>query len=400
MNKLKKCRTKGLSPFYYFGIVPPLLLPIMSLLICLYKFSCTKNIIKYLKGRYCSRIIGNLHKIIHFRYLLDTYKNKILLLLQSCLDNNLAPGYIVRRIRKIKCRNSTNVLRVFLKDEISFFLDWIESVKSRLYYNWKTCWSSLSFFDLLRFSKYLTNNSARLKSKLLNSNQQFSNHLIKMKYGSTVITDRHILTVLHTFYQIVKNLYYRGSLIFVFPRGTNSADVFTEIELLYLQLKRHFLAPTANIAYLKARLADLAQTSQSFLWQKVHFESAKQLKMNNDIVLTRPDKGAGVVILNRADYVSKMDAILEDTNKFLKLGDLSFDDTQKIENKLQKRFLELFRSKLIWKEVDEFLRLVGSQRPRMYELPKFHKPGTPLRPILSMCHSAENSLAKCFGWRP
>ena len=71
----------------------------------------------------------------------------------------------------------------------------------------------------------------------------------------------------------------------------------------------------------------------------MHFESAKQLKMNNDIVLSRPDKGAGVFILNRADYVSKMDAILEDTNKFLRLGDLSFDYTQKIENKSQKRFL-------------------------------------------------------------
>ena len=105
------------------------------------------------------------------------------------------------------------------------------------------------------------------------------------------------------------------------------------------------MAPDANIAYLKARQAYLtfvitAGDSQSFLWQKVHFESAKQLKMNNDIVLTRPAKGTGVVILNRSGYVSKMDAILKDTNKFLKLGDLSFDDTQKIENKQQKRFLE------------------------------------------------------------
>ena len=89
-----------------------------------------------------------------------------------------------------------------------------------------------------------------------------------------------------------------------------------------------------------------------------------------------------------------MDAILEDTNKFLKLGYLSFDDTQKIENKLQKRFLELFRNKLISKEVYELIRPVGSQRPRTYGLPKFHKSGIPLRPILFMCHSVQHSLAK------
>ena len=116
--------------------------------------------------------------------------------------------------------------------------------------------------------------------------------------------------------------------------------------------------------------------------------------MNNDIVLTRPDKGAGVVILNRADYLSNMDAIPGDTDKFLKLGDLSFDDTQWIENKLQKRFLELYESKLMSKEIYEFIRPVGLQRPRMYGLTNIHKTRIPLRPILSMCHSAQHSLAR------
>ena len=76
------------------------------------------------------------------------------------------------------------------------------------------------------------------------------------------------------------------------------------------------------------------------------------------------------------------------------LGDLSFDDTQKLENKLQKRFLELFRRKFISKKVYEFIRLEGSQWPRMYGLPKIHKQGIPLRPILSMCHSVQHSLTK------
>ena len=30
----------------------------------------------------------------------------------------------------------------------------------------------------------------------------------------------------------------------------------------------------------------------------------------------------------------------------------------------------------------------------MYGLPKIHKPGIPRQPILSMCHSAQHSLAK------
>ena len=176
--------------------------------------------------------------------------------------------------------------------------------------------------------------------------------------------------------------------------------LFAEFEL-YLQLKKHSPASSCNVAYLKAILADLAQcfvntpvNSHRFLWQKIHFESAKQLRQNTDILLTKPDKGAGVVILNRADYIGKMNAILDDTDKFLKLGNLSFDDTQKLGNKLQKCFLKLFRRKFISKEAYEFICLVGLQRPRMYGLPKIHKPNVPLRPILSMCHSVQHSLAK------
>ena len=51
------------------------------------------------------------------------------------------------------------------------------------------------------------------------------------------------------------------------------------------------------------------------------------------------------MILNLTDYITKMATILDDTTKFLKSCDLSFDDTHKLETKLQKRFLELFKKK-------------------------------------------------------
>ena len=113
--------------------------------------------------------------------------------------------------------------------------------------------------------------------------------------------------------------------------------------------------------------------SNGFLWQKNDFEVAKCLKQDSDNVITRLDKGAGVVILNRTDYITKMVTILDDTTKFLKIGDLSFDDTHKLKIKLQP---------------------IGSQRPRMYGLPKIHKSDIPLRSILSISHSIQHSLAK------
>ena len=52
------------------------------------------------------------------------------------------------------------------------------------------------------------------------------------------------------------------------------------------------------------------------------------------------------MILNRTDYIIKMATILDDTTKFLKIGDLSIDDTHKLKIKLQKWFLELFKEKI------------------------------------------------------
>ena len=50
-------------------------------------------------------------------------------------------------------------------------------------------------------------------------------------------------------------------------------------------------------------------------------DAIKELKRNKDLVITRPDKGNGVVILARKDYVEKMKPILDDRTKFDQIGD-------------------------------------------------------------------------------
>ena len=120
-----------------------------------------------------------------------------------------------------------------------------------------------------------------------------------------------------------------------------------------------------------------------------------QLRRNDSITITKPDKGSGVVILNKSDYTNKMNNILHDETKFKRVGPASTcDNTAAIKSRLQKRLLELFKAKLIPEEVYRFIRPTGSQRPRMYGLPKTHKPEVPLRPILSMTGSAHHELSK------
>ena len=68
--------------------------------------------------------------------------------------------------------------------------------------------------------------------------------------------------------------------------------------------------------------------------------------------------------------------------------------TAKIELQIQRRLLELKKKNLILVRVYEAIRPMGSQRPRMYGLPKTHKNDVPLSPILSMTGSVQHQLAK------
>ena len=113
------------------------------------------------------------------------------------------------------------------------------------------------------------------------------------------------------------------------------------------------------------------------------------------VTITKPDKGSGVVILNKSDYTNKMNNILHDETKFERVGPaLTCENTAAVESRLQKRLLELFKAKRIPEEVYRSIRPTGSQRPRMYGLPNTHKPKVPLHPILSMTDSAFHELSK------
>ena len=45
----------------------------------------------------------------------------------------------------------------------------------------------------------------------------------------------------------------------------------------------------------------------------------KKLSRNKDIVIVRPDKGNGIVILDKIDYINKVEFLLSDKCKFRKL---------------------------------------------------------------------------------
>ena len=81
--------------------------------------------------------------------------------------------------------------------------------------------------------------------------------------------------------------------------------------------------------------------------------------------------------------------------KFVKIGDVSSNDsTNQQERALQAFLLRAVKNNHLSRDVYERIRPLGATRPRMYGLPKTHKPDVPLRPILSMVGAPQHEMAK------
>ena len=121
----------------------------------------------------------------------------------------------------------------------------------------------------------------------------------------------------------------------------------------------------------------------------------KALSTDPSIVILKPDKGNGVVILNKADYESKMNSIIQDCTKFTLINDNDwFKRILKHEDQVNRYLYKLCQEKIIDKPLYDHLHLSSSRPGILYGLPKIHKMSIPLRPILSSIGTCGYKIAK------
>ena len=89
----------------------------------------------------------------------------------------------------------------------------------------------------------------------------------------------------------------------------------------------------------------------------------------------RPDKGNGIVVLNKVDYVNKVETLLSDDSKFKPINnDKNINKLiYSLENKIC-RFLRAIKSKgIIDESTYKDIAPIGSKPGFLYGLPKIHK---------------------------
>ncbi|KAA3678154.1 uncharacterized protein DEA37_0006302 [Paragonimus westermani] len=182
-------------------------------------------------------------------------------------------------------------------------------------------------------------------------------------------------------------------------RKTRQLDLEVQFENLYAQLSVLDPTSTLDAEQLKSTLVNScyqylrsSPASEQFL-TKEHLVAVENLKRNENILISKPDKGAGIVLLNKADYINKIRTILDDQTKFRKMENEK-DKTPQIEKAISKSLRCLKQRGIIDSTTFERIRPIGTTIPRLYGLPKIHKIGVPLRPILDMWNSPYHPLAK------
>ena len=114
------------------------------------------------------------------------------------------------------------------------------------------------------------------------------------------------------------------------------------------------------------------------------------MKRDNTRMVLTVDKGVSMVVVDREDYTAESEELLHQPNYKI----LQTDPTNKYKNKL----ISLLKSIKAEGGMDDntYRRLypTGVVSPKYYGLPKVHKPGMPLRPIISSIGSVTHSTAK------
>ena len=117
----------------------------------------------------------------------------------------------------------------------------------------------------------------------------------------------------------------------------------------------------------------------------------KALMAREDVVIKPADKGSGVVVLGKADYLLEAERQLGNGSHYRLLDGDPLDETVGV---VAAKVHDLHARKIIDKHTQRFLLPREPRLARFYLLPKIHKPGNPGRPIVSSNNSPTENISQ------
>lgn len=118
----------------------------------------------------------------------------------------------------------------------------------------------------------------------------------------------------------------------------------------------------------------------------------KKKMLDNNVIAIKADKGNTCVLMNQIDYENKITEFLDNDN----FKQITSDPTNKIQSSLKKQ-LKKSTSILVDCQIKN-LQVKNPTIPRLYGLPKIHKPNIPIRPIVAFNNAPAYKVSKFLNY--
>ena len=176
----------------------------------------------------------------------------------------------------------------------------------------------------------------------------------------------------------------------VTPKHIPTEAIVSSVEAVLSRQRELSESAKDNI---RSRIASTIQSSSltDSNLTKDERQALKRLKTDENIVILPADKGRVTVVMDKTDYYDKMDTLVNDKQTY---EELKRDPTPSLQRKLNSKLLDLKKTDVIDIQRYNRLRCRVPQSPKLYGLPKLHKPNIPMRPIVSFCGSPTYELSK------
>jgi hypothetical protein len=180
----------------------------------------------------------------------------------------------------------------------------------------------------------------------------------------------------------------RGLKFAVTPREVPTYDIITSTEEACYRIKDSKIAQSLRSEVVKALKS--AHPPKSNISKEERL-ALKSLREDKNIEILPADKGCATVVLNKSEYTTKMDTLVNDVSTY---KSIKKDPTDKYRAQLVKILNQWRSEETIPDNLCRFLKPTGGVPPRIYGLPKIHKANIPLRPIVSSLGSVTYNVAK------
>ena len=328
----------------------------------------------------------------------------------QCRANNVIPKFLHFQTSNRYLRNSAAYIKAqerFLNTEIKRHQSDLRQIVKQFKFHTQSLQNGVSNLDFVHLISVIERCSAKQVQNWNNTHSRKLHNLLLKNNCSVLDSDRVIFNFTNTqLTDAEKSLLTKG-LNFCIPLSSLKYDDFLVPfeKLNRLLSKEPIWSANPDSRYVfKSNFKDLAISSfYSFNPKHIpqnltnaEIAAFRNLRKRKDIIIVKPDKGNGVVILPREEYTSKMETILSDTSKFQRIGNIKncLNHTLSLEQKVRKFLTDLFKQNVIDKETHENLRPTGTAPGVLYGLPKVHKANHPLRPILSAINTVGYNISK------